>query len=114
MNTIYRNRLVEESEEEDKENLHDDKSTVILNAIKNPHRKEKEREEQHNLAKPSVNYYSSVNQDNRSKNEFTSKNKKICLKNPTSSMPSEVIASKDHQKGSIQKNCSISKHPGKI
>lgn len=26
-------------------------------------------------------------------------------------MPSEIIASKEHQKSSIQKNCSISKHP---
>jgi hypothetical protein len=39
MNTIYRNRLIEESEEEDKENVHDDKSTVILNANKIPHKK---------------------------------------------------------------------------
>lgn len=44
MNTIYRNRQPDESEEEDKENLHDDKSTVILNAIKNPQRKEKDRD----------------------------------------------------------------------
>lgn len=29
-------------------------------------------------------------------------------------MPSEIIASKQHQKSSIQKNCSISKHPPKI
>lgn len=33
MNTIYRNRLAEESAEEE-DRLHDDKSTVILNANK--------------------------------------------------------------------------------
>jgi hypothetical protein len=85
MNTIYRNRLAEESAEEE-DRLHDDKSTVILNANKIS-RKEREIEPKH---PPPLNYYSSVNQDNRTRKD-PSKNKKSSNKNPTSSMPAEVI-----------------------
>lgn len=98
MNTIYRNRLAEESAEEE-DRLHDDKSTVILNANKIS-RKEREVDVKH---PPSVNYYSSVNQDNRLRKD-PSKNKKNTSKNPTSSMPAEVI-----QKSTAIKNNSLPK-----
>lgn len=110
---MYRNRLLEESLEEDKENVHDDKSTVILNPVPHKHPQKKEKEpESHNLARPNVNYYSSLVQEARSaKKDLFSKSKKT-VKNPTSSMPSEVIVSQEHKTNPL-KNASISKYPGK-
>lgn len=44
--------------------------------------------------KSHINYYTTVNQDNRSlKKETQSKGRKSIAKHPTSSMPSEIIAS---------------------
>lgn len=68
--------------------MHDDKSTVIINN-KNIQHKDKYIE-----PKSNINYYTTLNQDNRSlKKETHSKSKKNTSKNPTSSMPSEIIAS---------------------
>ena len=77
-----------------RDRVENDKSTVILNAVPHKHPSKKDKEtESHNLARPNVNYYSSLVQEARSgKKDLFSKGKKT-VKNPTSSMPSEVIVS---------------------
>lgn len=91
-NTIYRNKLVEDSEDGDRQNLHDDKSTVILAGLKSQLTKQKE-ELPVFLIDDSKPNYSSVNvQVSHPKREgLQSKSKKGNQKYPSNSMPSEIF-----------------------
>jgi hypothetical protein len=95
INTIYRNKLPEDSEDEDKENLHDDKSTVILAGLKSQLAKEKEDLSVFPIDNARPNY-SSVNMETAHKKQLPSKPKKGNIKHPTTSMPSEIFIVKEN------------------